>query len=284
MASNPWSVAGLKRLSDFPEPEPVETWNTGFLDWNGRVAIAPGMLSVVTGVPESGKTMLWAQIWKYVVERYGLVAVVASFECKTKPRYRHYLREMHARRQEREMSADELREADKFIEDHYLFLDHPDETPTIDWILELADVAVTRYKAKIIQIDPWNRLESQREAKETEPDYVARCLRELTVFAKATNTHVQMFAHPAKRDGRRRDQPPDLEDVAGAMHWWSMPDQGFVLHRKQRWTKGGGRCFDAMLYHQKARFEELGYSCALPVRFNPQSRVYETVTSTSEDG
>jgi twinkle protein len=281
---DPWSVAGLHSLDSLPEPAPVATWNTGFLEWNGRVALAPGTLSIATGLPGSGKTHVWAQIWKYVVERYGLVALIASFECSPKPHYRRYLREMHARRPEREMQPAELEAADQFIREHYRFLRHPDETPTLGWIMELAEVAVTRHKVKIIQIDPWNRLESQREPKETEPDYVAHCLRALAVFAKDMNCHVQMIAHPAKRDARRRDQPPELEDVSGAMHWWNMPDQGFVVHRKELWTPTGGRCFDAQFFHRKARFEELGYPCALPLRFNVGSRVFETVIHSDGNG
>ena len=33
----------------------------------------------------------------------------------------------------------------------------------LDWLLEMAEVAVVRNGAKIIQIDPWNRLEGSRD-------------------------------------------------------------------------------------------------------------------------
>jgi twinkle protein len=272
---NPWAIAGLYRFDDLPKHQPLQTWRTGFPDWNG-VALAAGMVSIATGLPGSGKTHLMAQIWHHIVGKYGLVAMIASFECAPNPYYVRYLREFHARRREAEMSEKQLREADQYIRDHYRFLHDPQERPTLEWFKGMAEIAVAREGVKVIQLDPWNRLESQRSPKETEPEYVARCLREVTVFAKDTGCHVQIIAHPAKRLGARREMPPDLEDVAGAMHWWNMPDQGFVVHRSKAWDDGR-RCYDATFTHRKARFEELGYPCSMNVRFNPQSRVFESV-------
>jgi twinkle protein len=275
---DPWSIAGLHTLDGLPERRALTTWSTGFYEWNGKVALAPGTVSVVTGLPGSGKTVLWAQIWQYVVAKYGLIACIASFECAPKPYYRRYLREFWAREREANMTALQIAEADRFIAEHYRFLIHPDETPTLEWLLDLASVAVEKHKCSIVQLDPWNRLESQRGPKETEPEYVARCLREITIFAKDTGTHVQITAHPAKRDSRRRDIPPELEDISGAMHWWNMVDQGFVVHREKVWDdKKAKRIYDATFYHRKARFEELGHPCALDIRFNPHTRVFESV-------
>jgi twinkle protein len=278
---NPWAIAGLYRLDDLPKRQPVKAWRTGF-DWHG-VALAPGMVSIATGLPGSGKTHLLAQMWHHIVGKYGLVAMIASFECAPDPYYVRYLREFFARKREAEMSERQLREADEYIRDHYRFLLHPEETPTLEWFLDMAEIAVQREGVKVIQLDPWNRLESQRTAKETEPEYVARCLRSVTVFAKDTGCHVQIIAHPAKRIGQRREAPPDLEDVAGAMHWWNMPDQGFVIHRDKAWDKGK-RVFDATVFHRKARFEEIGYPCSMDVRFNPQSRVFESVVNPTNGG
>jgi len=275
---NPWAEAGLYRFDDLPERPALETWRTGVFDWGGRVALAPGMVSVVTALPGSGKTHLMAQIWNYVVGKYGLVALIASFECLPKPYYVRYLREFFARCREAEMSEKQLREADQYIRDHYRFLLHPQETPTLDWFLDVAAIAVQREGVKIIQLDPWNRLESQRGERETEPEYVARCLRSLSVFAKQFGVHVQIVAHPAKRVSMRRELPPDLEDISGAMHWWNMIDQGFVVHRDKTW-EDGKRYYDATFSHLKARFEDLGYPCTMDVRFNPQSRVFESVVA-----
>jgi hypothetical protein len=83
----------------------------------------------------------------------------------------------------------------------------------------LKDIAVIRHGVRIVQIDPWNRLESAREKNESETDYIEtdyilRCLRSLYVFAHDMNCHVQIVAHPAKMGQERRNRSPFLEDIA----------------------------------------------------------------------
>jgi twinkle protein len=172
------------------------------------------------------------------------------------------------------MSVDEIDAADRFIEDHYKFIVHADQRPNLEWFLDKAEVAVVRYGAKIIQLDPWNRLEAGRENREMETEYIARCLRELHNFANDLDCHMQIIAHPAKIEGKRRKLPPELEDIAGSKAWDSMVDQGFTVHRPKLWENGQRRT-EADVYHRKARFEELGYQCKLPVKYNLQTAAYE---------
>jgi len=132
---------------------------------------------------------------------------------------------------ERNLYDEEIRKADQWIEDHYLFVQHPDQRPSLEWFLDLAEAAVMRHGVRIIQVDPWNRLEGSREPRENETDYIGRCLRTLHAFAHDMNCHVQILAHPAKMEGNRCGHSPSLEDISGSKHWDNMPDQGVVVHR-----------------------------------------------------
>ena len=172
------------------------------------------------------------------------------------------------------MSAAETTEADRWINDHYRFIVHPEQRPNISWLLDMAEVAVVRHGAQVIQIDPWNRLESQREPRESETDYIGRCLTHLYVFAQDMGCHVQILAHPAKMDGPRKGKPPELDDIAGSKHWDNRVDQGFVVHRPKMFD-GDKRCTDGVVFHKKARFEELGYPCKLAVEFNTATGRFE---------
>jgi twinkle protein len=68
-------------------------------------------------------------------------------------------------------------------------------------------------------------------------------------------------------EGKRRGEPPSLEDISGSKNWENMVDQGFVVHRPEIFD-GGQRKTDAALYHRKARFEELGYPCKLNLDYH----------------
>jgi twinkle protein len=265
----PWPVEGLYRLSEIPEPAPRETWDCGFPEWEGKISLGAGMLSVVTGLPGHGKTQLFSQIWQQIARRYAITVAMASFETRAKPDHRRTLRSLINGFPENAMSPEQKRHADEWIDEHYLWIDHPKQRPTLDWLLDTAEVAVVRHGVRAIVIDPWNRLEHDR-GNESESDFIGRALTACYKFAVDMNVHLQILAHPAKMDQRRRDMPPALDDIAGSAHWNNRPDHGFVVHRETLWDADTGkRGTSASLYCRKARFPELGYPCKLDLEYDP---------------
>ena len=93
-----------------------------------------------------------------------------------------------------------------WINERYFFLVHEANRPTLERFLEIAEVAIIRHGVRIVQVDPWNRLEASRGPGERDDEYVLRCLRTLYQFATDMNCHVQVLAHPAKMEGARRGQ------------------------------------------------------------------------------
>ena len=258
----PTHIPGLYSLSALPEPPAMTLWDPGFPEWESKVRLAPGTLSVVTGHPGHGKTALMNQVWFNVVKRYEVPMAIATFETRAKPHGRRQLRSLYWNKLEREMDDHERAMADAWIEPRYFFMVHPQGQPTLDWFLDMAEIAVIRHGCKIVQADPWNRFESSRRQGERDDEYILRALRAMYQFAIDLSVHVQVIAHPSKMDAARRGQPPELEDIAGAKHWDNVVDQGFTVHRPQRYEKGEIKT-GAFLYHRKARFEELGYPCKL---------------------
>ncbi len=263
----PTAVPGLYRLSELPEPPPLTLWHPGFHEWESKVRLAPRTLSVVTGHPGHGKTMLWGQIWYQIAKEYNIKVAIASFETRPKPHLRRLLRTLHIGKLERDMSPEDMAKADAWINEHYLFIVHPDQSPTLDWFLNVSEVAVIRHGVRAISVDPWNRLEDQRGKDESKTEYIGRCLKTMHAFAHDMNVHTQILAHPAKMEGARRGTAPSLEDISDSKHWDNMVDQGFVVHRPEVFD-GTNRKTEAVLYHRKARFEELGHPCKLNLNFD----------------
>lgn len=262
-----WPIDGLFRMSELPEPPELTLWRPGFPEWENKVMLAPRTMSVVTGHPGHGKTLMWTQIWFNIVRAYCIPIATASFETRPKPHVRRQLRTLFMGRLEKDLDGQEIAKADRWIDDRYLFMVHPEGRPTLSWFLDMAEVAVIRHGARIIQIDPWNRLEASRGRDQSETEYIGMCLREMHAFAHDLNCHVQVLAHPSKMDGSRRGQAPVLEDIAGSKHWENMLDQGFVVHRPEIFD-GTNRKTEAALYQRKARFDELGYPCKLMLDFD----------------
>lgn len=272
----PWPVAGLYRLSELPEPAPLVLWEPGFPEWEKKVLLAPRTLSVVTGHPGMGKSTFWNQIWFNVVKRYEVAICQASFETRPKPHIRRQLRTLLMGRREFALTDEERSQADRWIDGRYLFLQHPEARPTLGWFLDMAEVAVVRHGARIVQVDPWNRLEASRSPQENETDYVGRCLRTLYQFATDMNCHVQVIAHPAKMESSRRGHPPMLEDISGSKNFDNMVDQGFVVHRPKVF-EGGEVKTETSFYHRKARFDELGHPCKLNMDYKIDQGRYVSI-------
>lgn len=268
-----WPIDGLFRLSELPDPPPLTLWNPGFPEWERKVMLAPGTMSVVTGHPGHGKTQLFTQIWFNIVRSYCIPMAVASFETRPKPHIQRYLRTLLIGKQVKDCEEHELLKADKWIEDRYLFMVHPEGRPSLRWFLDLAEAAVVRHGVRIIQVDPWNRLEGSRGRDETETEYIGRCLREIHDFARDMNVHAQILAHPAKMGNDRKGQAPSLEDISGSKNWDNMVDQGFSVHRPKMFD-GAVRKTEAELHHKKARFEELGFPCVLDLDFQVDKGKY----------
>lgn len=277
-----WPQSGLYRLSELPTPPPLTLWRPAIEAFHDRINFAPRTLSVVTGQPGHGKTQCMGQILFGLARDYDLVLCVASFETRPKPHLRRQLRTLLTGRLEIESNDSELAQADDWIEQHYLFLVHDEQRPTLEWLLECAEVAIVRHGAKIVQIDPWNRLEASRGHRETETEYVLRCLRALYVFANDMDCHVQVIAHPAKMDGHRRGQAPTLEDVSASKHWENIVDQGFTIHRPQMYD-GTTQRTQTEFYHRKARFSELGYPCRVMLDYDLITHRYVPLTIDSPD-
>ena len=253
-----WPVDGLYRLHELPVPPPMELWDAGWPEWEGGVKLGAGHMSVATGHGGHGKTRFMAQVWWQIATTYGLRVAVCSMETMVMPGYRRYLREFYHKKSEGRLSPDDMRNADRKIEEHYRFIQHPERKPSLQWLLDVAEVAVVREGCRAIVIDPWNKLERARDPRQTETDYISEVLDGLILFAHDLNCHVQVIAHPSKRDKQRIDTAPTLEDIAGSKAWETKPDQGFALYREKT-ADGRRQVTDCEFIVRKTRYDELGF-------------------------
>lgn len=273
-----WPVVGLYVLDDLPEPPKLELWLPGFPEWENKIRLAPTTLSILTGRPGHGKTHIAQQIWFNIARQYDIAVALFSAETPAKPYARRNLRQFFHTKLERDMSEDEIKAADDWIRDHFVFIQHPNLRPTFPWLMDTIEAAVHRYGCRAAIVDPWNKLEADfnyREMNETQ--WIGNCLDEMLDAARGLDVHLQVLAHPAKPDSQSRKSAPDLYSISGSAHWANRADQGFCIHRDKVVGEDGKRQTDATFFHLKARFEELGWPCRVGVRLNLDSgRYYST--------
>jgi twinkle protein len=271
--AEPYPIAGLHRVQAFAEETLALYRNghkrrhsTGWPSLDEFMTIREGELTVITGIPNSGKSEFLDALMINLAEQHGWRFAVCSFE---NPPAEHIakLAEKHAGMPFWDgptvrMSEAELQRAIDWIDEHFLLIRADDDAPTIDWILDAARGAVMRHGVRGLVIDPYNELEHRRPSNQTETEYVSHLLGKVKRFAQAHGVHVWFVAHPAKmqREGQTIP-PPTLYDISGSANWANKADIGIVVHRDPNKDRTD-------IYIRKVRFKAVGKIGACSLRYH----------------
>lgn len=237
-------VAGLYEAEEF-KAEVFELYkdgkgkgfSTGYLRVDDIYTVVPGHLSVVTGIPSSGKSEFIDQLMVNLANRYDWTFAICSFE--NEPRY-HVAKLMQKKTGKHffpgpsgRMGTPEAEASFKWVGEHFFFLHQADGSMSdIDSIIERLKVAVVRHGVRAAVIDPYNYIERNRD--DTETQWISEMLTKVRLFAQAHEIHIWFVAHPAsmrnRRDGKKIS-PPDGYDISGSAAWFAKADMGITVHR-----------------------------------------------------
>jgi twinkle protein len=232
------------------------------------ITIRKGDFSVWTGVPSHGKTSFMNYVC-FVLAQTGWNICNASFEQKPQTQHRYALRTMFNQKAARLQSDDELRKADAFIDQKYVFMVpnvDSDDDVDLGWVLDKMAASVYRYGTDMFVIDPWNEMDhNYPRSSMSQTEYTGFAVKQLKKFASRHQVHVAVIAHPAKMQ-RNRDGKypmPTLYDIADSAHWFNKPDLGVIVHR----SEGGN-----IIKVQKSRYHnDIGEPDEYPVEFDKET-------------
>jgi twinkle protein len=241
--AEPYPITGLVTVLDFAD-ETFALYRDGrkrglSTGWNALdeyMTIRPGELTIVTGVPGSGKSEFIDAVAVNLAHSHGWRFSMCSFE---NPPAEHIakLAEKYSGLPfwdgpRRRMSETNLQRAMEWIADHFLLIRFDDEAPTIEAILEKARAGVMRHGVRGLVIDPYNEIEHRRPSNMTETEYVSQLLGKVKRFAQHHGVHVWFVTHPAKMQREYGARAvPSLYDISGSANWVNKADLGIVVHR-----------------------------------------------------
>jgi len=243
-SAKPIPTVGLYGVEEFRdeftslyEDGQIQGLATGIPSLDKLMQIVPGMVTVVTGFPSSGKSDLIDQVCLNLARTHGWKTVYSSFE---KPPSLH-LAQLSQKLLDLpffegptpRMSREQRDWAVEFCEEHFLFMDHSRQGPsTIEGILDVASKAVMRQGSRVLVIDPYNFIEMPSNEKET--DAISRMLTTVQKWARASDAHVFFIAHPTKISPDRRSEKKVVvtgHDIAGSAAWFAKADIGLSVWR-----------------------------------------------------
>ena len=224
-------------LADY-ECQAPKVLSTGWhkMDRCYNIPAQEGMLHVVTGKPNCGKSEWVDALMMNLAQKHHWRFAICSFE---NPPVYHLRKLAHkfvgkpfdANKKNR-MSFDELMGAYQWLNEHFSFITSIDEEQAcIDYILERAKYAVMHRGIKGLVIDPYNEIEHNRKSNETETDYVSRMLSKVKRFAQQYGVNVWFIAHPTKPQGKSEDYEPTLYNISGGANWANKADFGISVSR-----------------------------------------------------
>ena len=219
--------------------------------------IKPGQMTIITGIPGSGKSAWLDALLVNLAINHSWTFAMFSPENWPIERHAESLleklckRPFHGRsRMPREM----LKEMIGAINERFFFIMPEDDKMTVDAILEKARVTIFRHGVKGLAIDPWNEL-THVYGKLTETQYISETLAKIRRFARRNDCHIWIVAHPQKlvKDHKTgRYKTPTMYEISGGANWRNKADVGICVHRPDM---GNGI---TEIYIQKVRFREVG--------------------------
>ena len=238
------------------------------------ITVASDQITVVTGVPGSGKSSFLDFCLVQLGVRHGWKFGIFSAEnpidihvgklCEIysgKPIFQGTNR----------LSGDEAERANEWVDEHFFFLDASLEN-SLASILARAQVLVDHKQINGLVIDPFNYTDVPLET-----DAISRMLTDIHSFALLNHIHVWVVAHPQKmyRSQAGSYATPGMMDISGSAAWGAKTDFGLTLSRNE---EGG-----STLTVWKCRFRWLGSVGQTNIVFDDACGRYYSGVSALDD-
>lgn len=228
-------------LSDYFEVGMKAGVPTGWENLDKLYTVMPGELTVVTGVPNSGKSEFMDALMINLARNENWRFVIFSPEHKKEQHVAKLVEKIVGKpssptHPERMTHAEFMNGASWVAKYFYFIVSDDDESlPNLEWALQKASQAVYRFGVQGFVLDPWNEIEHQIPAHMQQTDYVGMALAKVKRWQRKHNIKTWIVAHPTKihadKDGKTR--VASLYDIAGSSNWANKVDNGIVIHRSE---------------------------------------------------
>ncbi len=266
--AQPYPITGVfdvLDLSDQIDHLYIHGWekgvSTGWEEVDRFYTVRPGELTVITGIPNSGKSNWADELVVNLARQHGWR--FAMFSPENQPLEDHMSRIIEkfvqvpfADGPTERMDQESLRIGKRWAAEHFSWILPDDDADwTLDTVLDRARALVFRKGIRGLVIDPWNELEHCMPSGMSETAYVSLALKRMRQFARRHGIALFVVAHPAKlyREKDGSYPVPTLYDISGSAHWRNKADNGICV-----WRNFTDDQAFVEIHVQKIRFRQIG--------------------------
>ncbi len=188
--------------------------------------MAFGEWTVVSGIPNSGKSDILDQILCNLASKYSFRC--AMFSPESYP-YEGHIKRIANKLNNKNCNTDDLNNTKDFIEEHFYWIKINLENLTLKGILDAFRELVFQKGVNVCVIDPWNMLD---HSAQRDHSYIGKQLSYITQFCQQTNTHLFLVAHPRKIESENGIYKiPNLYQISGSADFFNKSFNGAICHR-----------------------------------------------------
>ncbi len=282
-----WPLEGIKTMDDMFDT--IEDYyingyppgaDTGIPSLDELITFAPGLLTIITGIPSSGKDEFLNLIIARLSERhkwsFGVCGMEEEPAFHVTKMIEKYTGKAFAFRKDpsHRVTEQEKNYGIKMTDLYISYIDIDQVEVTVDSILAKASELVLRKGIRGLVINPWNCLEHSRPASLSETEYTGKVLGQITSWSRKHSVHTFLIAHPTKikkTDGKNYDVPT-LYSISGSAHFYNKTHNGFVVYRD--FANGGS---EVKIIVQKVKWSWQGKLGECSFYFNTNTRQYEMI-------
>lgn len=275
----PWPVEGVHELGQsvdrihaLYETGLSRGESTGWSTVDEIWSVAPGQLTVVTGIPNSGKSNWVDALCVNLARSKNWHSIICSPE--NQPIEDHmarmcekWLEKPFDKGPTPRMSLDDLTKAEAYVHNRFSWL-LPDNL-ALPEILSKASSVVKRKGSRILVLDPWNEMDHSMGDREDQ--YLAVQLKMLKQWARRHDCHVIVVAHPKSmtKDKAGNYGVPTPYDISGGAMWRNKADNCITIWRDFAKTDG-----IIEVHVQKVRFRQIGSIGAAQLKYLKPTATY----------
>lgn len=266
---------------------PTRGLSTGWANIDRLYTIEAGQMTVVTGMPSSGKSEWLDALAMNLATLHGWRFAICSPENSPVEMHIEKFLEKRIGRPFRPGASERMDPMDippalEYLNEQILFV-MPEEALTISGLLDRATTLVRRFGIRGLIIDPFNEFDHTRAAGVSETEYISLTLGLLKRWARRWQVHVWLVAHPTKIY-RREDGSypvPGPYDISGSAHFRNKADNCLSVWRDLDADQVNNTAL-VQIHVQKIRFKHIGAIGAAELEWDRRNGRYRDVASMPE--
>lgn len=238
----------LKSLSDLSINGLFKGYDIGIPEVDDMFRLDKGKLITITGIPNLGKSEFTDFICTQFNKQYKFKTLFFSAEDDLNTHVAKIIQK-YTNKDFKGTQQHEIEQQAQYIYDNFTFIDY-DKVYTVNALLDEAEKQIIEKGIDILVIDPFNKLEADKDYNVSMTDYISKFLDRLLRLTKKYNVLTLLVAHPKKMADSVIPSPYDISDSA---HFFNKSDYCITVHANKA-------KYSTIIKVDKVKYKHLG-SC-----------------------